>query len=328
MKRFIGILSSKTLLIWIVGSWIAYYVLTAIWTREAFAIFVGGVARNPFFKAPFVLFLVSGYCNLIRASGEALQKRRALYLIRFVLPLGVMLFLTGFFLSLSTKQFQWIVAGEEQSIQAPWSTERYMVTGIKPGLRDNFIDVQEDRGLFAYEPKVTLSDRSSKLYEIGAFPPSRIGGTYYHILNFGFAPGVRLSDISKVLEEGYIPLRLLPPGSSDSFEISPYPYRFLINLEPEKIVRKGNETRSQFSLKSPIYRVRILKGENIVTDAVSTEKITFDGFSLSFLKPAFWVQIEVVKDIGVPIVLTGMILICIGIPLYILVFSISLIYNK
>lgn len=329
MKKIISILSSKTFLMWIVGSWIVYYVLSAIWTREAFATFVTGVSRNPFFKIPFVLFLVSGYCNLIRASGEALKKGIVLFLLRVVMPFGVMLFFTGFFLSLITKQFQWIVAGEGQSIQAPWNSERYTVADIKPGLRESFLDIEEEgRGIFAYEPKVTLSDGSSRLHEVGAFPPTKIGMTYYHILNFGFAPGVRLSENGMVRDEGYMPLRILPTGSSDSFEIPPYPYRFLIKLEPEKVIRKKTVTASQFSLKIPRYHVRVFKGEKIVAEAVSSEKITFDTFTLGFFEPAFWVQIEVVKDTGALIMLTGILFMCIGVTLYVLRFSISFIYNK
>jgi hypothetical protein len=329
MKRIIGIFSSITFLMWIAGSWIAFYVLTAIWTREAFALFVAGVGGNTFFKIPFVLFLVSGYCNLIRLSGEALKNRRILYILRFVLPLGVMLFFTGFFLSLSTKQFKWIVVGEGESMQLPWSDQRYMVTSIKPGLRTSFLDIEEEgAGIFAYEPKVILTDRSSQLYEVGAFPPTRIGSTYYHILNFGLAPGVRISDEIKVRKEGYMPLRLLPPGNDDFFEIAPYPYRFLINLEPEKVVWKGKRAASQFSIAPPRYRVRVFKGEKVIAEAVSKEKITFDNFTLSFFEHAYWVQIEVVKDAGALIMLTGILFMCIGVPLYVLYFSIQFIYNN
>lgn len=329
MKRIFGILSSKTFLMWVAGSWVAFYVLTAIWTREAFVLFVTGVSTNVFFKIPFVLFLISGYCNLMRVWGEALADRKALYILRFVLPLGVMLFFTGFFLSLSTKQFKWIVVGEGQRMQPPWSDESYIVTDIKPGLRESFLDIEEEgTGIFAYEPKVTLADKSSQLYEIGAFPPTRIGSNFYHILNFGIAPGVRISDEMKVREEGHIPLRLLPPGNNDSFEITPYPYRFLIKLEPEKVVWKGNRAASQFSLSPPRYHVRVFKGEKIIAEAVSSEKITFDTFALSFFEHAFWVQIEVVKDSGALIMLAGILLMCVGAALYILYLSISFIYNR
>ncbi|MFZ2197516.1 MAG: hypothetical protein WAV13_07280, partial [Thermodesulfovibrionales bacterium] len=242
-RKPFGVISSAGFLIWITGGWIVYYVLSSIWMREAFAAFATGVARNAFVQVLFALFLVSGYCNLIRVFGEALKKGGKRLLLRMMLPFGIMLFFTGLFLSLSTKQFSWITAGEGHSIGPAWGHERYTVTEIKSGLPASFLDTGEVGGkFFSYEPKVLVSDKASNSFEIGAFPPTKIGSTYYHILNFGLAPGVRLTEEGTVKDEGYVPLRIFPPGNNDSFEVQPYPYRFLVSMEPGKVIQKGRET--------------------------------------------------------------------------------------
>ena len=79
MKGLYGILSSKAFLLWMIGGWILYYVISAIWLREAFGAFVAGIRENLFMQIPFVLFLLSGYLNLIRDKGCFSEKQDTLY---------------------------------------------------------------------------------------------------------------------------------------------------------------------------------------------------------------------------------------------------------
>ncbi|MBI4838976.1 MAG: hypothetical protein HY806_07555 [Nitrospirae bacterium] len=315
IKRPVRVLSSKAFLLWTIGCWILYYVLSAIWLKEAFGNFVGGVRENLFIQAPFLVFLLSGYLNLIRASKSVFNKGKVQFFLWVLLPAGALLFFTGFFLSIYTRQTGQIIIGQGDVIKPPWSAKSYRVTGIKQGLREKFLDIDTERGVFAYEPKLIIADEvSSKESGIGVFPPAKLGDTYYHILNFGLAPGIRLSEGGDIKAEGYMPLKILTPGSGDYFEIPPYPFRFLISMKPEKTFQKGGMYASQFNLKTPFYKVKVFEGEKIIAEGEAGDEIRFENFTLQFSEPAYWAQLEAVKDLARPVILYGIWLIFAGIP--------------
>lgn len=321
ISRAIRLLSSATFLFRIAGVWIAYYVLSAIWTEGAFAAFAYGLSENPLVQVPFLLFLISGFLNLVRMLREEAGKGIARLVTKMLLPFGVFILLAGYFISLSTRQFDWVIAAEGHTFKPPWGDESFTVSGIRPGIKESFLDSDEmgksGSDIFAYEPKATIVDSASKPVVIGAFPPARIGNSYGHILNFGLAPGIRLTEGDELKQEGYMPLRLLPPGNNDSFEIQPYPYLFEVSLEPEKVIEKGRTRASQYNLKLPRYRVRVLKGEKTIAEDVSTDRLSFDNLTISFFEPTYWIQIELVKDRGALLVLAGLFLTAVGIPIYV-----------
>jgi hypothetical protein len=304
IRKPFEILSSKVFLIWMIGGWIIFYTISAIWMKEAFGFFIIGIDKNPFIQIPFILFLMSGYLNFMRASRDTLKKSIKQFFIWMVLPAGILLFFTGFFISIATRQSAWMITGEGHFVKPGWSSENYRVTKIKPGLKESFLDIDIDTGtgIFQYEPKLTMTDRSSRTVEIGAFPPDKVGDTYYHILKFGLAPGVSLLEGGQVRDESYIVLRILEPGSSDYFEIPPYPYRFLVSMAPERTFQKGELEASQFNPMNPIYKVRVFKGDKVIADGISTEGIFFDNFTLRFFKPKFWTHLEAVKDPGIQVI--------------------------
>jgi hypothetical protein len=309
-----AILSSKVFLIWLSGGWILYYVLSAIWIEQAFGGFVNGLRENIFIQIPFILFLVSGYLNLLRSSKSVFKKGRIQFLIWLLLPFGVLLFFTGFFLSISTRQAGQRIFGMGDVIKPPWVSKGYRIVSIQPGLRPDILDIEQKAGIFAHEPKLTVLDQADRSYTVGAFPPERIQNTYYHILNFGIAPGIRFMEGDRTRQEGYMPLRILLFGSSDFFEIQPYPYRFLVSMEPEKSFQKGENIASQYNLKKPVYRVKVFKGDELIQEGDSRQGIRFDTFTLHFFEPTYWVVIESVKDPAVPILRFGILLIITGIP--------------
>jgi hypothetical protein len=315
LKQLLTILSSQVFLLWLVGGWIIYYVVSAIWREEAFAGFVSGIGNNIFVQALFIIFLLSGYLNLFRTAKDIFRRGKLNFLSWIILPLGLLLFFTAFFLSILTRETVRSVVGEGNLIKPPWVEKGYRVTRIEPGLKENILDRESDTGIFAYEPNMTVIDQSNKTHRIGAFPPSKIYGMYYHILNFGIAPGVRLLEGNTEREKGYMPLRILVLESSDFFEMPPLPYRFLIRMKPEKSILKNGVLASQYNLKEPVYNVRVFKGDTIVTESDSQEKIRFDNFTLEFFTPTFWILLVAVNDPALPILRLGLLLITIGIPL-------------
>jgi hypothetical protein len=319
--RFIGyisktviFLSSKEFLFLLAGGWIFYYVLSSIWTEQVFAGFISGIGGNPAIQVPYILFLAAGILNTIRISLKIIKRGRIRFLVWIILPLGSLVFLTGFFLSIHNRQAGQRMVGEGDIIRPPWVSETYRVDHIEPGLRPSIVDIEEEAGIFAHEPTLTLIDRSMRRYVVGAFPARKIKDTYYHILNFGIAPGIRLVKDERVVHERYLPLRILTFGSSDFFEIRPFPFSFMISMEPEKTFLKEDTLASEFNLRMPVYRVRVLQGEKVIAEGDSRQEISFDDFTLSFFEPTFWILLEAVRDPALPVLLTGIFLVIAGIP--------------
>ncbi|MEN8264374.1 MAG: hypothetical protein ABFR82_13025 [Nitrospirota bacterium] len=310
-----SILSSKAFLLWMTGGWITYYVMTSIWMDEAFGSFAVGIGKNPFIQIPFITFLITGYLNLLRASICILRKGKIQFIAWSVLPLGTLLFFTGFFLSLLLRESGQRIIGEGDIIKPPWVRETLNVKDIQPGLKDRLRNTDADTSIFSQEPELTLTDKNSESYRVGVFPPVIIDATYYHILDFGIAPDIKLLRGGRLMFEGYQPLRILTPGQNDFFEIPSFPYRFLISMAPEKSFQKGKLSVSDYNFQKPVYRARVYKGEKIIAEGNSGQGISFDNFTLYFEDHTFWAMLEAAKDPGLPVLRLSLLLIIIGIPL-------------
>jgi predicted membrane channel-forming protein YqfA (hemolysin III family) len=309
------IFSSMAFLLWITGAWLIFYIVTAIWMKEAFGFFIASLRQNPFMQVPFILFLLAGYMNLIRAGKPVFQKSKLQFFLWLILPVGALLFFTGFFMSATMRESGQRFLGAGDVIDPPWTKEKLRIVSIDPGLKDRLTDKEAASGIFAYEPKLTVLDRNSRSFKIGAFPPAKFNNTYYHILNFGIAPGVRLFEGSSIRSEGHMILRIITPGSSDFFDIPPYPYRFLVSMDPEKTVQRRQGTASRFNLKDPRFSVRVFKGETVIAEGDPAKGIKIDNLSLFFFRPTFWIQLEAVKDPGIAVMHAGVILITFGFPI-------------
>jgi hypothetical protein len=318
MLKIYALLSSRRFLMWFIGAWIFYYVTFAVWSREAFAGFVVNLEEGYLFKLLYIVFMSSAVLNLVRAGRERAARSRTIAFLWMLLPVGALLFLLGFFISVNFKQSEWILAGEGDVIRPAWQSEGIRVLEFKPALKDKLLDVENlEFSIFAYEPKVLL-EAPEGTREVGVFPPRRIDGAYYHILKFNMAPGLRLEKDDEILAEGYMAVNILPPGIQDVFEIRPYPYRFRIKIKYEKIIEKHGARAKLYNIKSPLYDVVVEKGDKVIFMGGSDEKISFNGLTLSFYEPDYWVMIEAASDPGLPIVALGIALIVAGLPISLL----------
>ncbi len=301
MKGLLRFISGKGFLLWLIMGWILFYVTLAVWSKEAFARFVGWLDNNPLVQVLYVLFLISGVLNLVRVSREVLRRGVARFVMWVLLPAGILMLLVGFFLSANLRQFDWIIAGEGDALKPRWQEHPYVLSEIKPPLKDELFAV-EGESVFKYEPKVTVS-ADGESFIVGVYPPTMIRGTYYHILDFGLAPGIRLKEGNEVLHERYVPVKILPPGSEGVFEASPY--TVFLKIAPDRTVRKGITKAKLYSLVSPAYEVRVVRGDEVVFEGSSRDGVLFDGRELSFSEPAYWVRIEVVSNPAVNILIAG-----------------------
>lgn len=324
MKTVIGYMSSKSALIWLVTGWVFYYVTSAVWTEEAFATFITQLGKNPLVQAGYVLFLICLALNIMRSFRSRLQNGAVSAGAWVVLPAGILIFLSGYFMSSAFRQWDYVIAGEGGAIRPAWSKTDYSVVDMVSPLKDEALDTG-DGSFFSMEPKVTVTDGKIKV-TVGVFPPKKISGTYFHILNFGLAPGIRLlDDKGEVEAEGYMALKLLPPGAEDKFELPPLPYKFAIRLAPSRVIEKGGTVGKIFSLKSPDYEAVVFRGKEVVFEGNSKEGIIFDGRRLEFTEPSHWAYLEVVKDPGAAVIVWGLWIIAIGICLRIIALTVKVI---
>lgn len=332
-KRLFDIVSSKGLLLFLLGGWIFFYVTYAVFSKEAFAFFMLGLKEKLYIQLPFAAFIASlGLYSLRRAAelGKS-PLRLALWL---PLSIGFVVFLSGALMSAALRQEEKRLVGEGDIYSPPWrQSVSYEVKKIIPGIKDEtFKSERSEGGLFSYEPKVVLAgedlDRGRE-YNVGVFPPRRINGVYYHILQFGLAPGVRIYGGQGLLDEGILALRLLPPGVEDEFRLQSLPHLFRLKIAPERVEKKGESSVAFYNLKRPTYEVEVIKGDETVSEGTSSRAIDFDGaYRLEFDPPGYWVWLEVVEDPGVLPLAAGIFLIALGLPLRVFLLALQILGNR
>lgn len=309
-RRAAGILGDARLTTGLTVTWVLFYMTWAVWGEEAFAGFVSLLGRQPAFQALYLLLLVNLFLRVLswlRGSKRGLFRTGA----GVVLRLGLLLLLSGFFVSVMTKQAMRPLVGEGDVLGARWSEATFPVERIQPSLQERILDVGEGVGLFALEPAMVLKTPDGPA-SVGAFPPARFGRTWIHILQCGLAPGMRLSRDGRIIREGYAALRLLPPGRTDEFSLERTPYRILFKLIPQRTFRKGKLEVGEYDLTRPLFDVRVLRAKREVARGTSAVPILFDGLTLETLPPTSWALLDVVRDDGIPFVAGGLILIALG----------------
>jgi len=315
MKRFFGLLSSRALTIWLFAAGIVYYVTVAVWSREPFASLTENLKTNPLFIIAAIVLYANITVRGIRAILRLRKNRKVMYL-RVPLISGLIIFLFAFFMSNAFRQFQWRIVGVDDMLDFG-KGKVFRVLHIDPALKSDVIRMEGEEGIFSYEPSLTLIDRDGIRYEVGAYPPSRIKGLYMHVLQFGIGPGIEFIENNTVIAKGYMVMRLLPFGLTDGFEIPPFPYRFNLTIRPDRTIRKGNEIAFHYDIKSPLYNVQITKGDKPIIETETVSGVSFDDhMRLNFFRPDFWIMLETVKDPFLPLFVTGMVLLVIGIFLY------------
>ena len=330
VNRILPILSrmfSSDLLFWMTAAWILLYVTFAVWGEEAFSRYVSVLSTTLLMQIVFVIFIIvfAVNCGIFVLRRISVSWRTAILWV--TLPVGFLLYLTGFFLSAVFSDTQRAFVGQGDVVNPQLITESYVLTDIDSGLGKEYVDMDTgDSALFSYEPRVYL-DRGRVRHEVGVFPPTRIGSAYFHILDFGLAPGVRLSRNDIVVSQEYVIQRLFPPGNRDSFELSPLPYRFAINLMPSRKAVKGTLSAEVYDIDNPRFEVIIQKGEDVIYKGESMQDILFDGYRLEFFTPTYWVWLEASSNPGLVILAVGLTLIIFGFPMTVLAMGGRMFYS-
>lgn len=139
LKRLLGFLSSKELLIWLVILWIVYYLTAAIWWKEAFAHFVISLKNNPVSQGLYAALITNLAIRLVRTLKKGQQAFRKAPLL-----LGFLIFLIGFFLSAITKNVNYVIMGEGERYSPLWEDYTLYVDKVNAPIKEMYLD-QERR---------------------------------------------------------------------------------------------------------------------------------------------------------------------------------------
>lgn len=313
-KRITDIISSTRTLAFLVLAWLVYYVSTAVWGREAFSGYVALLAGNVVAQALYILFLVCLTGVTVRHARERWLESRMRFALWVALPAGVIIYLAGFFMSSALRVDGKMAVGEGDTITPPWGDTSFVIERLDHGLEERATDTGS--GIFQYAPKMTVSLQNGRTAEVGAFPPARIGGSYYHILYVNLAPSISVTGAGgEIHKEGLMALRLFPPGIMADFELEGMPYVFSVRMLPNEERQKGEQKIRIYQMNKPLYEVRIVKGDHIVFEGDSSRPILFDGMTLAFGKPSYWALLEAARDPGLPAIVLGLVLISAGLVL-------------
>ncbi len=300
--------------------WLLYYLTWSTWSKEAFANFISGLSRGLLWKALFLIFLLALMIEIIYKFRQ--RSRTGLFrgLLWLMMPLGVWIFLTGVFLSASMRMDTKILTGKEDIFRIPWSEKRYGVMDVRSGIKERFLDIEQESPspVFTREPVLLLTDFSNT-YRIGVYPPIKIDGTFFHILDFNIAPSIEVRDQKgDIIIKGDLALRMLPAGNTDYAVLEGLPYRVTLKLLPSREIKRGGIIAKEYDLDERLYEIKVFRIRNpeeagtLIAEGVSRSPLRFDGYSLSVTGHTYWVVLEIVKDYGVYVIGAGLVLMAFG----------------
>ncbi len=312
----------------LIGAWIVYYISLFTWSEEPLARFMVGLKNNIFFQILFVIFLMSltgGFLVTLREH----KKRSILYAIMMsFFPLGVIIFFIGFFLSAVIRNDTLILTGKDDMIGIPWSGREYYVMDVKPSIKKKFLDIEieGDSPIFSHEPWILITDFNTS-YRIGVYPPVRIDETFFHILNYGIAPSIRLKDLrGNTILDGDFAMKLLPPGNIDYAFLGELPYRITLKLLPSGEIKRGKTVAKTYNLDDNLYELKIfrIKSKNepeiLIKETITSQPISFDNYLIEIKGHTYWVLLEIVKDDAVYLIGAGIVIIFTGIIIRLILF--------
>jgi hypothetical protein len=316
LRSLWSFVASKALTVWLVGLFLLYYLTMAVWSEEAFGTYISHLSSNNLFRAFYLLFLLNITVRTIR-SFHALRQRRVAIMLRLPLIAGVVLLLAAVFGSVNMRSLLWSQpVGEGDPLIIPWEKTSYRIRSVVPAVKKRSLRT-EASAIFDYEPGATIVDDSGREHSIGAFPPSKMGTTYLHVLQFGIGPGFEVRRGKELITRGFVALRLTPFGVVDQFELEGLPYRFYVSIMPNRVVKRGRESANEYDLERTRYRVEAVRGDAVVARAETEGEFPVEGgITLRFLPPADWIIVQAVHDPFLPWIALGLALILCGLPLY------------
>jgi hypothetical protein len=268
----------------------------------------------------FNISVVSSQDNKIKfwAIKPGLSQLRKTFFIT-----GIFLLLLGFFTSLNLRQQEQINVGEGQNVTVSLETREdkkltFRLDKIEPGMGRSILNVGRERGLVLSQSHLAkLSypvDSFSNSAQVKIYPPTRVSGYYLHILKVGLAPRILIRGANNLFYDSYTMLDILPPGQNHQFQLTGFPYTFDIKLLPKKIIKKNGKIARLYDLQKPTYNLKVWLGPQLLLDKKikSGQTVNLYGRKIIFADTKFWARLNIIKDAGLSIGLTGFILLGLG----------------
>lgn len=150
--------------------------------------------------------------------------------------------------------------------------------------------------------------------EVKVNKPLNWKGYQFAPLRYGFSPRFVMKKDDKILLDGYVNLVVMTPEQLDSFDIPEEGIKTTAQFFPE-FYKEGTapKTRSK-EPKNPVFFVEIARGKDILGSGFlhMNQEVSFAGYTLKFDDIRMWVMFDVSRDLGVPVVTFGFILIVAG----------------
>jgi len=319
MNRIAALLSffrSRVLTVWLVGIFILYYLTVAVWSKEAFVVVITGLSHGILLRTLFVLLFLNVLARTTGRIRRELERSKARVLLRMPLYAAVLLFLCMFFMSLNTRQSVWMIRGEGDPVDFPWERGSLRIVEVTSALKQRAVRKEGSR-IFDHEPSLTVVNPSGQRYRIDAFPPTKVGRTYLHVLNFGIGPDIELQREGRTIFRSFVALRLTPFGAVDVFQPPGLPFRFHLTILPNGVRPVEKELEREYDLSRPRYRVEVMRGDSVIAQGETERMLRFgDDMAIRFEKPSDWVLLEAVYDPFYPGYVASLLLLLAGGLLY------------
>lgn len=235
-----------------------------------------------------------------------------------------LLILIGFFVSLITRFEGKTVAAVGQSFnsypQQFWPPLKKEVKAIpKVNFTVNRVTPAfwKDQLLFTNLEAEIIYPRGDKLQysTIKINDPIFLDFAGVRLTGMGYAPLFQIEDSRGMVREGgYVTMMVFPPGMEDFFKMEYLPHTFYVQLYPDAFLVNDRPVNLSYDLKNPLFRLRIMRNKFVVFDGYIRykQKVEFEGFNLYFLDVRPWVEVEIIRDYGIPLIFLGFIAMLVG----------------
>jgi hypothetical protein len=139
--------------------------------------------------------------------------------------------------------------------------------------------------------------------------------TLVRIADFGYSVHYILMDLGeKQLENREVNMKLFPPGAEEFFDVMFMGYMFHVRLYPDYVDNDGRPDSVSAYPENPVFNLRIVRNKDIVFNGLlePTNKLRFDNNVITLPGVKMWIEVELVRDLGLPIAAAGMFLMVIG----------------
>lgn len=165
------------------------------------------------------------------------------------------------------------------------------------------------------EARISHAGERSRVIAVNR--PAHIGDASVAIDGFGYAPEFRIEGPEGTIADGFVKLKVFPPGSTDRVDIAGSPYQIEIQVFPDASLDGKKIQSRSFNLVDPLVLLRV---RDVMLDEGGSpayegelrlgETAEFFGYTVTVPSIRYYAEVRIVRNPGVPwfvaALLTGM----------------------